>query len=71
MRTSLVCHMLNGLINLVGTIVLIYSFTNIKLNYYQIGIGLLILSISWGIHCVLHFYEEYMYNFDPLNRLIK
>ena len=39
------------------------------LGYFGFQIGF--LALIWGVHTIIHFLEEYMFNFDPINGKMK
>ena len=69
-RTSYVYHQVSAVVSLLGTIAfLVYLFKGKLLRegkWRELYMGLLIVAIAWGVHGLLHFAEEYMYNYDPL-----
>jgi len=69
MRASFVYHQITAVMSVIGTLLLLYyAIRNYKtLTSSKIGLSLVVLSISWGIHSVLHFLEEYMFDFEPIS----
>ena len=67
-RTSFVYHQITAVISILATLTLFFGLFKYwkDLNANSIAILLLILSLSWGVHGILHFWEEYLYDFDPL-----
>ncbi len=67
-RTSFVYHQITAMTSYLATLVILFAFFKYwkSLKALEIGLLLFILSISWGVHCLLHFWEEYLYDFDPL-----
>ena len=49
----------------------LYHYKHNKINSFKLSMIILILSISWGIHAVLHFLEEYIYDFEPISGSMK
>lgn len=69
MRTSFISHQIHAIISILTTILVIYLLIYRKreeIDSYELANLLLLLSVSWGIHTLVHFYEEKVYNFDPL-----
>jgi len=70
LRASFIYHQITAMFSIISTIVLIYSlfyYKHNKINSFQLAIITLILSISWGIHAIIHFLEEYIYDFEPIS----
>jgi hypothetical protein len=64
MRPSFIGHAVNGLLMMVATIMLYCNSDAIsRAEMIQI---IALLSIAYGIHSILHHYEELYYNFNPL-----
>lgn len=68
MRPSFIYHQVNAVVSILATIIMLYYFyiNRSTSNIFNISIGLFIISIAWGIHSILHYLEEYIYNFNPL-----
>jgi hypothetical protein len=64
MRPSFLSHIMNGLIILVA--IYLYCMNHRNIDMANTLVILLLLSISFGIHGILHHYEEIHYNFNPL-----
>lgn len=64
MRPSFLGLILTGLLNLVIVILILMNLQAMS-GVVLIQV-LLLLCISIGIHSMLHFYEEYHYDFNPL-----
>lgn len=64
MRPSFIGHIVNGLLMMISTIMLYYNSDSISTTEMIKIITL--LSIAYGIHSILHHYEELHYNFNPL-----
>jgi hypothetical protein len=64
MRPSFLAHIINGTLALIGTILFIVNYK--KLDISMIILFILILSIAWGVHGLMHHYEEIYYDFNPL-----
>ncbi len=63
-------HIINGILLLIGLILLCKNYSNIiKLEPYKILCLVLLLSIAFGIHGILHLGLEKNYNFNPLIQL--
>ncbi len=69
MRASFLYHQITAVISIIATLLFLFSlyYNRQNINLFLISIGLLILSISWGIHGLLHFNEEYIYDFEPIS----
>lgn len=64
MRPSFIGHIINGLLMMIATIMLYCNSETIsRTEMIQI---IALLSIAYGIHSILHHYEELHYNFNPL-----
>jgi len=68
MRASFVHHMISVVLGLIATIYLLYILMIQRSNMkpFQIATLLFLLSITWAIECIIHFAEEFIYDFDPL-----
>jgi hypothetical protein len=64
MRPSFLGHAINGLLLVVATIMLYCQSHLVTKAEFIIIIAL--LSIAYGVHSLLHHYEEIYYNFNPL-----
>lgn len=71
-RTSFVYHQVAAVLSLVGTVAFVIYIIKGRLiqtgNWGALSMGILLLSAVWGIHGLLHFAEEYVYNYDPLQK---
>ena len=69
MRASFIYHQTTAVISIVATFLFLISiyYNYNSLNLFTISVGLLIVSISWGIHGLLHFCEEFIYNYEPVS----
>ncbi len=68
MRASFVYHQITAAISIISTFAFFYYlFKPIDKDPYQIILLLLLLSISWGIHGLIHFWEEVFFDFNPLD----
>ena len=69
MRASFVYHQITAVMSIIGTLVLMYYFVRNRktLGSANIGYAFLALSVSWGIHGILHFLEEYIFDFEPIS----
>lgn len=64
---SFYAHFINGLLLLFALIILCKNYSDIKkLDFYKIIIIILIFSIAFGIHGLLHLGLESKYNYNPL-----
>ena len=61
MRASFIYHQITAIISIIATLYFFYNIKYLKVN------SLFLLSISWGIHCIIHFLEEYMYDYEPIS----
>ena len=67
---SFYAHGLNGLLVFISFIIIILNFTIFKnLDIYKRITILLLLSIAIGIHGISHLGLEYVYKYNPLNKL--
>jgi hypothetical protein len=71
MIPSFYAMVLSGLLLLVTTIYILYKsyqqyYGTVSFDSYQIVMILLVLSIAYGIHGLLHAAEEKLYDFNPL-----
>lgn len=64
MRPSFLAHIANGFLIFIS--VILYLSNSAKINIENTLVILLLLSITFGIHGILHHYEEIYYNFNPL-----
>jgi len=68
MRATFVYHQICAVFSLLGTVIggwwVITHFTN--MDSLKLAMLLLVLSISWGIHALIHFWGEIYYDFSPL-----
>ncbi len=70
LRASFIYHQITAAISIFATLVLIYAifrFKNNKMNSYSLAVVLFLASISWGVHGIIHFLEEYMFDFEPIS----
>ena len=70
LRASFIYHQITAMFSIIATIVLIYAmyyYKYNKMNSFQLATIILILSISWGVHAIIHFLEEYIYDFEPVS----
>lgn len=67
MRPSFLAHAFNGILAFFALILYIMNYKNFDMK--DNIIILLLLSCSWGIHSVLHHFEERYYGFNPLKWL--
>lgn len=69
MRASFIYHQVTAVLEIIATpLVIYYLIKNRKsLSWLQISEPLLKLAIVWGIHCLIHFAEEYIYDFEPIS----
>ncbi len=68
MRPSFIYHQIHAILEILAIMLII--FTMIK-NYksftlYEYIMLLLVVSITFGIHAVVHFWEEVYFDFNPL-----
>jgi hypothetical protein len=69
-KPSFYAHSLNGLLVFISVVIIILNFTIFKnLDIYKRITILLLVSIAIGIHGISHLGLEYVYNFDPLNKI--
>ncbi len=74
LRASFIYHQITAIFSIIATITVIYAlyhYKHNKINSFKLSMIILILSISWGIHAVLHFLEEYIYDFEPISGSMK
>lgn len=67
MRASFIYHQITAVISILATLFFLFALYREELTSYAIAIGLLIVSISWGVHALVHFAEEYIYGFEPVS----
>ena len=70
LRASFIYHQITAFLSIMATIVLIYALYHYKynkMNSFQLSMIIMVLSISWGIHGIIHFLEEYIYDFEPIS----
>ena len=69
MRASFVYHQITAIISIISTLISLYWMYknyNAKDSAYKTAIILILLSISWGVHGLIHFWEEVYFDFNPL-----
>ncbi len=67
MRPSFIYHQITSIISIIGSLVALYWILRYyNRDSYMMAILLLILSISWGVHGLIHFWEEVHFDFNPL-----
>lgn len=66
MRPSIFGHALNGFLLLIAAVLFLQNYKSIS-QETMIEFALL-FSIAFGIHAILHHYEEIYYNFNPLDK---
>jgi hypothetical protein len=69
-RPSFIYHQGCAALSIIATIILLpllFRYKDGRMDFYQLSMYILILSISWGLHGLLHFYEEIHYNYNPLD----
>lgn len=73
MRASFIYHQITAILSVVGTIITIYALIKERKNHPTLimGLAVIALAISWGIHGIVHFLEEYMFDFEPLSGRVK
>ena len=74
LRASFIYHQITAILSLIASITAIYAIYRYKynkLNSFQLSMIIAVVSISWGIHGVIHFLEEYMYDFEPISGSMK
>jgi hypothetical protein len=64
MRPSFLSHIINGLLSFIALILYLSNYE--KINVENTLFIILLLSIAFGIHGILHHYEELYYDFNPL-----
>ena len=64
MRPSFIAAGINGLLMLIATIMIIINYRNLSKEMAILFI--LLLAIAYGIHAILHYFEEVYYNYNPL-----
>lgn len=67
MRPSFLAHIINGVLAFIASILFITNYKTLDMKDNIIII--LLLSCSWGLHSILHHYEERYYGFNPLKWL--
>lgn len=65
MRPSFVGHVINGILAFIGTILFLKYYETFTSE--QLVSLVLLLSIAYGVHAILHHYEEIYYDFNPYN----
>jgi hypothetical protein len=65
MRPSIIGQFINGILILFATYLIIFNSKKFD-DVYKTIIIVLLLSISIGIHTILHHIEEINYDFNPL-----
>jgi hypothetical protein len=66
MRLSFIFHQISALIGIIATVYLFYLIFMGKLSSDKIVSLLFLLATAWAIQGILHFAEEYIYDFYPL-----
>lgn len=66
MRPSFIYHQIHSIISIISTIFVIILLFRSKWNLYEITSVFIALSIMWGIHATVHYWEEVHYNFNPM-----
>ena len=64
MRPSIFGHMFNGFLLLIAMILFLQNYK--KLSQESLIEFALLFSIAFGVHAILHHYEEIYYDFNPL-----
>jgi hypothetical protein len=64
MRPSFLAHIINGVIAFIATFMFIFNYGTFETKDKIIILSL--LSIAWGMHAILHHFEEIYYGFNPL-----
>ena len=68
MRPSFIYHQIHAVLEIMASLIGIYLIIkNIQnKNFDKVFTMVAILSISWGIHTIIHYWEEVHYEFNPL-----
>ena len=68
MRPSVIAGALSGTLAFIGLVVLVYLLASRKMAWDSppFVMGILLLSIAFGVHGLSHFGEELHYGFNPL-----
>ena len=67
MRPSFIYHQIHAVISIIGTIIVLYWLIfGQNRDSYTAAILILLVSLSWGVHALVHFDEEVHYNYNPL-----
>lgn len=69
MRASFIYHQITAMFSVISTLLLVGNLIkNLKtINVNDVGMTLALLSVSWGVHAIIHFLEEYFFDFEPLS----
>jgi len=67
MRASFVYHQITAIVSILITLYLLYLIYKKQIFGKELINPVLLLSISWGIHGIIHFLEEYIYDFEPIS----
>jgi hypothetical protein len=67
MRPSYIYHQVHAVTSIIGTLATLYwLIRGDNRSSYTITLIILLLSLSWGIHALVHFFEEINYDYQPL-----
>ena len=75
MRPSFIYHQVSAIMSIIATILsLIWIITSYRQNdnlftgnnLYQLSSILLLLSLTWGVHSLIHHSEEVFFGFNPM-----
>ena len=64
MRPSFIMQILNGLTTVIATVLFVMNYK--EMDTETIIKMLFLMSIAFGIHALLHHYEEIYYGYNPL-----
>ena len=70
LRASFIYHQITAVISIIATLIFVYALYKYKSNEmdsYKLFIMFTLLSVSWGIHGIIHFLEEYMFDYEPIS----
>lgn len=69
MRASFVYHQITAVLSIIATILIAFDLIKNKnsITVSQVSMNIALLAIAWGLHAIIHFLEEYFFDFEPLS----
>ena len=69
MRASFVYHQITAVLSIIATILIAFDLikNNNSITVSQVSMNIALLAITWGVHAIIHFLEEYFFDFEPLS----